>query len=79
MSETYSFQWQNPQLLKDIYPMRLQKLRDFLAYYREVDLWAEFKDKDISTLSGEVRHTTTAWTLRALQPLRNIPALKPIS
>ena len=30
MPTTYHFQWQNPILLKDIYPMRLQKLRDFL-------------------------------------------------
>jgi len=35
--------------------MRLQKLRDFLSYYREVDLWAQYKDKDISTLAAEVK------------------------
>lgn len=51
---TYNFQWQNPQLLKDIYPMRLQKLRDFLIFYKEADLWAEYKSKDISTLSADV-------------------------
>ena len=50
----YNFQWQNPQLLKDIYPMRLQKLRDFLSFYKEADLWAEYKNKDISTLSADV-------------------------
>ncbi len=50
----YTFQWQNPQLLKDIYPMRLQKLRDFLSFYKEADLWAEYKNKDISTLSADV-------------------------
>lgn len=50
----YTFQWQNPQLLKDIYPMRLQKLRDFLSFYKEADLWAEYKNKDIATLSADV-------------------------
>lgn len=50
----YTFQWQNPQLLKDIYPMRLQKLRDFLSFYKEADLWAEYKNKDISTLAADV-------------------------
>ncbi|NOH01591.1 MAG: hypothetical protein HND47_06305 [Chloroflexi bacterium] len=50
----YNFQWQNPQLLKDIYPMRLQKLRDFLVFYKEADLWAEYKNKDISTLAADV-------------------------
>ncbi|MBN8656496.1 MAG: hypothetical protein J0M11_12215 [Anaerolineae bacterium] len=55
MAATYNFQWQNPQLLKDIYPMRLQKLRDFLIYFKEADLWAEYKDRDISTLSADVK------------------------
>lgn len=48
------FQWQNEFLCKTIYPMRLQKLRDFLVYYREVDLWAEYKNKDIAALKSEV-------------------------
>lgn len=54
MTAIYHFQWQNPQLLKDIYPMRLPKLRDFLIYYKEADLWAEFKHREISTLPAEV-------------------------
>jgi hypothetical protein len=52
---TYHFQWQNPILLKDIYPMRLQKLRDFLIYYKEADLWAEYKNKDNSALAADVK------------------------
>jgi hypothetical protein len=52
---TYHFQWQNPILLKDIYPMRLQKLRDFLIYYKEADLWAEYRNKNISTLAADVK------------------------
>ncbi|HRK90821.1 MAG TPA: hypothetical protein PK152_16955 [Anaerolineales bacterium] len=55
MAATYHFQWQNPQLLKDIYPMRLPKLRDFLIYYKEADLWAQYKDKDIATLAADVK------------------------
>jgi len=55
MAVPYNFQWQNPILLKDIYPMRLQKLRDFLLYYKEADLWAEYKDKNISTLTADVK------------------------
>src|SRR5688572_11541181 len=35
--------------------MRLQKLRDFLIFYKEADLWAEYKDKNISTLAVDVR------------------------
>lgn len=54
MAGPYYFQWQNPQLLKDIYPMRLQKLRDFLLFYKEADLWAEYKGRDISTLAADV-------------------------
>ncbi|MFN8383926.1 MAG: hypothetical protein U0V02_18455 [Anaerolineales bacterium] len=54
MAGTLNFQWQNEILLKTIYPMRLNKLRDFLIYYKEVDLWAEYKNKDISTLKTEV-------------------------
>jgi hypothetical protein len=49
------FQWQNEILCKTIYPMRLNKLRDFLVLYREVDLWAEYKNKDISTLQSDVQ------------------------
>ena len=54
MAGTLNFQWQNEFLLKTIYPMRLNKLRDFLVYYKEVDLWAEYKNKDISTLKADV-------------------------
>ena len=52
---TYYFQWQNPILLNDIYPMRLQKLRDFLLFYQEADLWAEYRNKSISSLAADVK------------------------
>lgn len=54
MAGTLNFQWQNEFLCKTIYPMRVNKLRDFLIYYKEVDLWAEYKDKDISALKADV-------------------------
>ena len=55
MPGSLHFQWQNEILLKDIYPMRLVKLRDFLVFYKEADLWAEYKNKDISTLAADVK------------------------
>lgn len=38
MANPIFFQWQNPQLRKTIYPFREQKLRDFLLFYKEIDL-----------------------------------------
>ncbi|MBI5822618.1 MAG: hypothetical protein HZB18_01220 [Chloroflexi bacterium] len=54
MTGTLNFQWQNEFLCKTIYPMRETKLRDFLIFYKEVDLWAEYRNKDISTLKADV-------------------------
>ncbi len=54
MAEPMYYQWQNPVLLKTIYPRRNRKLADFLIYCREIDLWEEYKDKDINDLSEEV-------------------------
>jgi len=51
MSDALYFQWQNDVLRKSIYPLREMKLRDFLVYFREIELWKEYKKKDIS---GEV-------------------------
>src|SRR5215211_2165584 len=55
MVEPMYFQWQNETLLKTIYPLRERKLRDFLIYYKEIDLWAEYKDKKIESLQAEVK------------------------
>jgi hypothetical protein len=55
MAEPMYFQWQNPTLLKTIYPRRNRKLADFLIYCKEIDLWEEYKDKDIDTLAVEVK------------------------
>lgn len=54
MAELMYFQWQNEVLLKTIYPLREMKLRDFLVYYKEIDLWAEYKDRKIEDLQAEV-------------------------
>lgn len=51
MTDELYFQWQNDVLRKSIYPLREMKLRDFLVYFKEVELWAEYKNKEIK---GEV-------------------------
>lgn len=53
MAEKIYFQWQNEILRKTIYPRRDLKLRHFLLYYKEIDLWAEHKNKKIEDLSKE--------------------------
>ena len=57
------FQWQNEILCKDIYPMRVEKLRDFLVYYQEIDLWAEYKNK--TDLTADIQEYTQAQKLAA--------------
>jgi hypothetical protein len=60
-----SFQWQNEFLCKTIYPMREQKLRDVLIYYMEVDVWSQYKDKDVNALKDELYEYKKAWELNA--------------
>ena len=76
MAATYNFQWQNPNLLKSIYPMRLQKLRDFLVFYKEADLWAEYKNKDISTLAADVKEYEDGMDLARATELKRYLSLK---
>ncbi len=76
MPATYFFQWQNPILLKHIYPMRLQKLRDFLTFYKEADLWAEYKNKDISALAGDVKEYEAGMTAARARELKEYSNLK---
>ena len=73
---TYHFQWQNPILLKDIYPMRLQKLRDFLIFYKEADLWAEYKDKNVSALAADVKAYEAGMTSARAAELKQYADLK---
>lgn len=60
MAETLYFQWQNEYLLKTIYPLREMKLRDFLVYFAEIDLWAQYKNTDSTTLQQETQAYTKA-------------------
>ena len=53
MAEPAYFQWQNDVLLKTIYPLREMKLRDFLIYYKEIDLWAQYGKMDVRALQAE--------------------------
>ena len=76
MAATYNFQWQNPILLKDIYPMRIQKLRDFLIFYTEADLWAEYKNKDISTLVADVTEYEDGMDMARAAELKTYLSLK---
>ncbi len=55
MAELMYFQWQNEVLLKTIYPLREMKLRDFLVYYKEIDLWAEYKVRKIENLQADLQ------------------------
>ena len=73
---TYHFQWQNPILLKDIYPMRLQKLRDFLLFYKEADLWAEYKNKTIASLAADVKAYEAGMTAARAAELKQYADLK---
>jgi hypothetical protein len=48
MAEEFYFQWQNKFLRETIYPRREVKLIDFLVYYREIELWSEYQNRDIT-------------------------------
>ncbi|MBI5952133.1 MAG: hypothetical protein HY865_10775 [Chloroflexi bacterium] len=76
MAEPLYFQWQNDVLCKTIYPMREPKLRDFLVYYMEVDLWKQYKDKDISTLKADVDAYTKAQEDAAITAFKTYSKLR---
>ncbi|MDQ2690600.1 MAG: hypothetical protein M3Y68_01065, partial [Chloroflexota bacterium] len=60
MSGKIYFQWQNEFLRKTIYPLREMKLRHFLLYYKEIDLWREYKGKKVTELQKEVNALVAA-------------------
>jgi hypothetical protein len=76
MAEPLYFQWQNEALCKTIYPMREPKLRDFLVYYLEVDLWKQYKDKDISTLKADVDAYAKAQEAAAITAYKSYKSLR---
>ena len=45
--------------------MREQKLRDVLIYYMEVDVWSQYKDKDVNDLKDELYEYKKAWEVNA--------------
>jgi hypothetical protein len=76
VSPTYNFQWQNPILLKDIYPMRIQKLRDFLLFYKEADLWAEYRNKNAAALATDVKEYEAGMAAARAAELKQYSDLK---
>ena len=74
MAEPVYFQWQNEILCETIYPMRKEKLRDFLVYFQEVDLWAEFKNK--SDLTENIKEYTEAQRLGAATGFKQYSSMR---
>jgi hypothetical protein len=56
--------------------MREPKLRDFLVYYMEIDLWAHYKDKEIASLKGEVDEFTRAQELALILAYKQYKSLQ---
>jgi len=62
MSDKIYFQWQNEFLLKTIYPLRIEKLRDFLVFFEEIELWKTHKnmpDKELDRYRKEYEDEQT--------------------
>ena len=56
--------------------MRETKFRDCLVYYIEIDLWKQYKDKDISTLKAEVDAYEKAQELAAITAYKSYASLR---
>ncbi len=76
MAAQLYFQWQNEVLCRTIYPMREPKLRDFLTYYMEMDVWKQYKHKDISTLKTEVDAYLQAQEMAAITAYKSYKVLR---
>lgn len=76
MAEPMYFQWQNEILRKTIYPMREPKLRHFLLYYMEIDIWKQYKDKDIAALKPDVDAFTKAQEMAAITAYKSYSSLR---
>ena len=49
------FQWQNDALRETIYPLREAKLRDFLVYFYEIEIWeGDYSKKKLEDIPDEV-------------------------
>ena len=71
-----NFQWQNEFLCKTIYPMREVKLRDFLRYYQEADVWLNYKGKDLATLKKEVDAYKKDWESTAMAAYKEYTSMR---
>ena len=76
MTTPLHFQWQNESLLKTIYPLREVKLRDFLVYFAEIDIWSEYKDKSPAELQADIRAYHETQAALARQALDEYKALR---
>lgn len=56
--------------------MREPKLRDFLFYYMEIDLWKQYKDKDIASLKSDVDSYTKAQEAAAITAYKSYSTLR---
>src|SRR5574338_638656 len=55
MDNPVYYQWQNEHLCGTIYPLREIKLRDFLAFYYEIDLWNQYKGVTLEKIPEQVQ------------------------
>jgi hypothetical protein len=55
MPDPIYFQWQNEFLLRTIYPLRETKLRDFLQYFFEIEIWQQYKNMPAPTLASDIQ------------------------
>ena len=75
MGDEIYYQWQNEHLLKTIYPLREMKLRDFLVYFYEIDIWAQYKDKKIDDIREEVQAYISAQRMKLVRALEKYQSL----
>ncbi|MBL8099730.1 MAG: hypothetical protein JNK81_11145 [Anaerolineales bacterium] len=69
------FQWQNEFICKTVYQMREVKLRDFLTHYQEVDVWSNYKGKELSALSEDVYAYKKSWETKATKAYQEYKSL----
>ncbi len=80
----YRYEWQNPALRATIYPFREKKLRDFLLYYQEIDLWkvrggAPVDPQTAAELVQEITRVQTALGMAKVKKTETDQAIKTLS
>jgi hypothetical protein len=61
----YNFNWQNPTLRDTIYPFRIEKLIDILAFYYEIDLVKQYRGQSASNALTQAQTQKAEAELRA--------------